>query len=79
MKRKNFNAKARSRKGLKRLILEGLDNGAGKRMTTARINTIYKKSAKTQKYSLKKLLSGVTPQNRHPETDWGRPIGEEIW
>lgn len=32
-----------------------------------------------RKYLLKELLSKVTPQNRHPETDWGKPMGKEIW
>lgn len=28
--------------------------------------------------SLKKLLARVTPENIHPETDWGPPVGTEI-
>ena len=28
---------------------------------------------------LKSLLAGVTPENIHPETDWGKPMGKEIW
>ena len=32
-----------------------------------------------RKYSLKELVSKITPQNRHPETDWGPPVGKEIW
>lgn len=27
------------------------------------------------KYSLEDLLAGVTEENVHPETDWGRPAG----
>ena len=34
---------------------------------------------KRRKYSLKQLVSKITPQNRHPETDWGRPMGKEVW
>jgi antitoxin MazE len=26
-----------------------------------------------RKYSLDQLVSGITPQNRHNETDWGAP------
>ena len=26
-----------------------------------------------RKYSLDQLVSGITPQNRHNETDWGSP------
>ena len=29
--------------------------------------------------TLKELLAGVTPENIHPETDWGKPMGKEIW
>jgi antitoxin component of MazEF toxin-antitoxin module len=32
-----------------------------------------------QRYSLRALISKVTPENCHPETDWGKPIGKEIW
>ena len=28
---------------------------------------------------LEELLEGITEENRHPETDWGPPVGEEIW
>jgi antitoxin MazE len=34
---------------------------------------------KQRKYSLKQLVSKITPQNRHPETDWGKPTGKEAW
>ena len=29
--------------------------------------------------TLDELLDGITPENLHPETDWGPPVGEEIW
>ena len=32
-----------------------------------------------RKYDLAELVAGITPKNRHRETDWGRPQGEEIW
>ncbi len=32
-----------------------------------------------EKISLKSLLAKVTPENIHPETDWGPPVGKEIW
>lgn len=31
------------------------------------------------RYRLDDLLAGVTPQNRHAETDWGPAQGEEAW
>ncbi len=30
-------------------------------------------------YSLDELLSGVTDENRHDETDWGPAVGAEVW
>lgn len=33
----------------------------------------------TRKYSLEELVDGITPQNRHDETEWGTPVGREIW
>ncbi len=31
------------------------------------------------RYTLEELLEGVTDENRHPETDWGPPVGREEW
>ena len=25
------------------------------------------------------LIDGITPENRHEETDWGPPVGKEFW
>lgn len=30
-------------------------------------------------YSLRELVSGITPKNRHRETDWDGPVGRELW
>jgi antitoxin MazE len=30
-------------------------------------------------YELKDLVSQIKPGNRHRETDWGKPQGEESW
>ena len=30
-------------------------------------------------YSLEELLAAVRPSNLHNETDWGAPVGKEIW
>lgn len=29
--------------------------------------------------TLKDLVDGITPRNRHRATDWGKPVGAEIW
>ena len=31
------------------------------------------------KYTLKKLLDGVTEKNLHNESDFGGPLGQEVW
>jgi antitoxin MazE len=34
---------------------------------------------KKRRPTLKELLRGITPENRHPETDWGERVGNEEW
>jgi len=31
-----------------------------------------------KEYSLKELVKGITPRNRHHEIDFGRPVGKEL-
>jgi antitoxin MazE len=33
----------------------------------------------TRKYTLEELIAGITPENRHEETDWGQAVGREAW
>lgn len=30
-------------------------------------------------YSLEQLVAKITPRNRHSESDWGPPVGDEAW
>lgn len=32
-----------------------------------------------RRYELSELVAQITPRNRHRETDWGQPRGEESW
>ena len=32
-----------------------------------------------RRYELSELVSQITTKNRHRETDWGQPQGEESW
>lgn len=32
-----------------------------------------------RRYRLEELLSGMSEEKRHPETDWGPPRGKEAW
>ncbi|MGO9083981.1 MAG: AbrB/MazE/SpoVT family DNA-binding domain-containing protein [Candidatus Sulfotelmatobacter sp.] len=31
------------------------------------------------KLTLESLVAAITPENRHKELDWGRPVGNEVW
>jgi antitoxin MazE len=31
------------------------------------------------KKSLQEMLTRITDENRHAETDWGPPVGNEVW
>ena len=35
--------------------------------------------ARKRKLRLKDLLTGMKPENLHEETDWGPPVGKEVW
>jgi len=37
------------------------------------------KQTQTLKFTLKQLLRGITPENRHGLIDFGPPVGKEIW
>jgi antitoxin MazE len=32
-----------------------------------------------RKPTLEELISGITSENQHSETDWGEPVGKELW
>ncbi len=36
------------------------------------------KPARRKRYTLDELLKGMTPENVHPEIDWGPDVGREI-
>ena len=36
-------------------------------------------SAAGREYALEELVEGITTENCHEETDWGRPRGREVW
>jgi antitoxin MazE len=31
------------------------------------------------RYSVDELVRRITPKNRHHESDWGGPLGDEVW
>ena len=36
------------------------------------------KAKRKVRYRLADLVAGITPENVHPATDWGSPVGREI-
>jgi antitoxin MazE len=33
----------------------------------------------TRPQTLEDLVARITPENTHDETDWGPPVGDEVW
>jgi antitoxin component of MazEF toxin-antitoxin module len=42
-------------------------------------NPSYQAKAPCKRYNLEDLLAKITPNNSHGESDWGEPIGKEVW
>ena len=40
---------------------------------------IVKPKRRRRRYTLAELVEGMTPENYHRETEWGAPVGNEIW
>lgn len=36
-------------------------------------------TAANREYVLEELVDGITKENQHQESDWGRPKGREVW
>jgi antitoxin MazE len=48
-------------------------------LVTVKDGIIVIEQLKKPKYTLDELVSQITPENRHDEIDWGRPVGKEVW
>jgi antitoxin MazE len=55
----------------------GLGEGAEVEITVREGQVIL--TAAGRAYGLEELVDGITAENRHQETDWGRPQGREVW
>jgi antitoxin MazE len=55
----------------------GLGEGAEVELTVRGGQLIL--SAASREYILEELVEGITRENRHTESDWGRPKGREVW
>jgi antitoxin MazE len=61
-------------------VAEGAHLREGDRLTldlTKEGNLIVRLARK--RYSLEELVSRITRNNRHAETDWGSAVGKETW
>ena len=50
-----------------------------RRISPKRRSRVKVGSRKRRRYTLKRLVRAITAENRHGETDWGQPVGNEIW
>lgn len=55
----------------------GLEEGANVEVKVSGRNLLLLSA--NREYSLDELVEGITPKNRHSETDWGGPVGNETW
>jgi antitoxin MazE len=55
----------------------GLDEGANVEVRVSGRNLVL--APASPEYSLDELVARITPKNRHGETDWGSPVGNESW
>ncbi len=53
----------------------GLDEGASVEVKVSGRNLVLMPAR--AEYGLDELVAGITPKNRHRETDWGAPVGHE--
>jgi antitoxin MazE len=55
----------------------GLTEGMALEVSVVEGGILLRPRAKS--FTLEELVSGVTPENVHGETDWGPPAGRESW
>ena len=61
-------------------VVHGSQLSAGSSIDlTVNDDTVQIAPVRRSKYTTEELLAGVTDDNIHPETDWGPPVGKEVW
>jgi len=55
----------------------GLDEGSEVEVKVSGRSLVLAPARRT--YTLGELVDAITPRNRHRETDWGLPVGNENW
>jgi antitoxin MazE len=53
--------------------------GEGDRVAVSVKNGVIMVRPNRPTYSLEQLVAKITPRNRHSESDWGSPVGDEAW
>ena len=56
-----------------------IGRGTPVEVSVANGNLVLTPLSKRRSYSLASLLKKITPANRHPEIDFGKPVGREFW
>lgn len=60
----------------------GASDGKAAEMTVSDgklVIEIARSPRRKRRYALDRLVAAITPDNRHEEVDWGRPVGNEVW
>ena len=60
-------------------ILDAAQLKAGDQLEIEVQNRVIVIQAAADKPTLEHLLDAITPENCHPATDWGKPVGKEAW
>lgn len=64
-------------------VVEDMGFIAGKEVTVRKVrNTVVivpVRAKKKKRPTLTELVARITPENRHDEIDWGKPMGKEAW
>jgi antitoxin MazE len=50
-----------------------------RRISRKRRSRVKVGSRNRRRYTLEQLVRAITAENRHRETDWGKPVGNEVW
>lgn len=65
---------------LPKAVTKKLRMGAGTRVRVeADKRRIIIQQVPKKRETLEDLVARITPENRHPEFQWGKPQGKEIW
>jgi antitoxin MazE len=64
---------------LPKVILDQAHLGAGDEVEIRLENGRIALEPVNRKLTLASLVEAITPENRHEEQEWGKPVGSEVW